>query len=346
MNPTRYLGNLLIAGGLIQHFARYCDERGIEFKVVLDAAFAELLQGALPASSLLLYPRHRIKQAHGIGKLLEYWRFLREMRRFRANIAFNIEEDSVSHRLTQWSGAGFRLGCSQQRHRFGYERVEPVEFVARAVGEQHRWYSFQQMFALLGLPRSQPAYLQLPWQPIGTALTLKLQNAGIDFGKQQVVLHAGATKDYKKWPSRYFAALCEALRDPRRQVVFIGAGTDAAEIDAVLQLVAQPHTGIVNLCNRLSLVELSHYLRRVRAMVGNDSGPFHLAAAVGVAGFVIFGPTNVALWGPLSERTQVLQSDEGCATGCTRQHCVAQHRCLNSITPAKVLARLQPLLDS
>lgn len=346
VNPTRYLGNLLIAGGLIQQFARYCHERNIEFKVVLDSAFAELLHGALPAESLLLYPRRRIKQTRGVGKLLEYWRFLREIRRFRADIAFNIEEDSVSHRLTQWSGARYRLGCSKHRHGLGYERVEPVEFVARAAGEQHRWHSCQEMFALLGLPPSQPGYLQLPWRRPDDALTKRLHGAGIDFGKQQVVLHTGATKDYKKWPLHYFAALCEALRDQQRQIVFIGAGADAAQIDGVLKQVAQPHTGIINLCNQLSLAELSQYLRRVRAMVGNDSGPFHLAAAVGVAGLVIFGPTNVALWGPLSPRTQVLQSAEGCASGCTRGHCVAQYRCLNSITPAQVLARLQPLLET
>jgi len=344
VNPTRYLGNLLIAGGLIQQFARYCHERNIEFKVVLDSAFAELLHGALPAESLLLYPRRRIKQTRGVGKLREYWRFLREIRRFRADIAFNIEEDSVSHRLTQWSGAGFRLGCSPLRHRFGYERVEQVEFIARAVDEQHRWYSFQQMFAVLGLPRSSPAYLQLPWRPLDDALQTRLHESGIDFNKQQVVLHVGATKAYKKWPLHHFAALCEALRLPQRQIVFIGAGADAAEIGSVLEQVAQPHSGIVNLCNRLSLAELSQYLRRARAMVGNDSGPFHLAAAAGVAGLVIFGPTNAALWRPLSPRTQVVQSADGCAAGCTRQHCVAQHRCLNSITPTMVLARLQPLL--
>ncbi len=346
VNPTRYLGNLLIAGGLIQQFARRCDEHRIEFRVVLDGAFAELLQGALPPGTLLIYPRRRIKQARGLQKLTEYWRCLRDIRRFRADIAFNIEEDSVSHRLTQWSGARFRLGCSTQRHGFGYERVEPVEFVARAAGEQHRWYSFQQMFARLGLPPAQPSYLQLPWRPADAALAAKLQGAGIDFSKQQVVLHVGATKAYKKWPPHYFAALCDALRAPARQIVFIGAGADANEIDVVLQQVTPPHAGIINLCNQLSLAELSQYLRRVRVMVGNDSGPFHLAAAAGTAGFVIFGPTNVALWGPLSPRTQVLQSAEGCGSGCTRGHCVAQHRCLNSITPAQVLARLQPLLET
>jgi ADP-heptose:LPS heptosyltransferase len=342
VNPTRYLGNLLIAGGLIQTFAANCAARKIAFTLVVDESFRELLDGALPAESLLFYPRHRIKQARGLGKLLAYWQCLKQIRQLRADIAFNIEEDSVSHRLTQLSGARFRMGCSTLRHGLGYQHVVPVDFTQRPVGEQHRWHSFQQVFAVLGLPPSQPGYLQMPARALAAATQQKLSEAGIDFSKQQVVLHAGATKAYKKWPLQYFAELCQLLRNSQRQVVFIGAGSDAAEIAGVLQQVPQPHDGIVNLCNRLSLAELATYFRHVSAMVGNDSGPFHLAAAQGVKGLVIFGPTNVALWGPLSAKTAVMKSPEGCGAECTRQQCRLQHRCLTSITPAMVMQRLQP----
>ncbi|MES2603939.1 MAG: glycosyltransferase family 9 protein [Pseudomonadota bacterium] len=345
VNPTRYLGNLLIAGGLIQDFAALCQSRNIEFKLVIDEAFAQLFDGALPADSLLLYPRRRIKQANAFGKLAHYWHCLQQIRRFDADIAFNIEEDSVSHRLTQLSGAYYRLGCSTTRHQRGYEEVMNVDFTERPVGEQHRWHSFQQVFARLGLPRSStPSYLRLPVRPLTETLRMRLQQAGIDLTQQQVVLHAGATKDYKKWPLTYYAQLGEQLRQPGRQVVFIGAGSDAREVAQVLQQIPLPHDGIVNLCNVLSLAELAHYFRHVTAMVGNDSGPFHLAAAQGVAGLVIFGPTKVELWGPLSPTTAVLKGTQGCSPECTRQQCVHQHRCLTSLTPELALMRLQPLL--
>lgn len=344
IDPTRYLGNLLIAGNLIQQFAAFCAERQIEFRLVVDESFAELLKGSLPAACLLLYPRRRIKQARGLDKLSLYWRCLRGIRQFHADIAFNIEEDSVSHRLTQLSGAKFRLGCSTARHRHGYEQVVAIDFTKRPLEQQHRWYSFQQMFAMLGLPASRPGYLQLPILPDSPELQARLRAAGIDLHQQQVVLHAGATKDYKKWPLAYYAQLCELLRQDGRQVVFIGAGSDAAEIAGVLLQVRQPHSDIVNLCNQLSLAELAQYFRHVKAMVGNDSGPFHLAAAQGVAGLVIFGPTRIELWGPLSTRTAVLKGPATCSPECTRQQCQHQHRCLTSITPELVLQRLQPML--
>jgi ADP-heptose:LPS heptosyltransferase len=350
LNPTRYLGNLLIAGKLMQEFAAHCAQHGITFKVAVDEAFRELLEPALPADSLILYPRRAIHKAALLSKVITYWRCLRQIRAFNADIAFNIEEDSVSHRLTQLSGARFKVGCSTQRHGRGYHYVVPINFAARPAGQQHRWYSFQEVFAALGLPATQPAYLQLLKQPLADALRLRLQQLGVDFSKQQVILHAGATKDYKKWPTRYFAELCVGLSQPNRQVVFIGAGADQHEIAQVLQLLPAPQrlalgTNILNLCNQLSLAELASYFTVASAIVGNDSGPFHLAAAQGVPGVVIFGPTRVDLWGPLSERTSVIKGEEVCSPDCTRRQCLHQHRCLTSITPEAVLTRLQPLLQ-
>lgn len=344
INPTRYLGNLLIAGKLIQEFAAYCARQGISFRIVIDEAFQPLLEGALPASSLICYPRRRINQASPLKKALIYMRCLREIRSFNADIAFSIEEDSVSKRLTQFSGARFKLGCSSTGPAFGYDQTIVLDFGTRPVERQHRWYSFQDVFAELGLPVSHPAYLELPRRELPTALYDKLKAAGIELDKQQIVLHAGATKEYKKWPLHYFAELCEKLRQPGRQIVFIGAGKDAREIAEVLKLVKTPLTGIVNLCDKLSLAELAEYFRQVSAIVGNDSGPFHLAAAQGVPGFVIFGPTRVDLWGPLSESSSVISGHMLCGIECKRGQCPYQYRCLSSLTPDTVLTRLRPLL--
>ena len=162
VNPTRFLGNLLIAGGLAQDFAARCRAQGIEFRLVVDAAFADLLASAFAPNQLILYPRREIARGSLRQKASQYLQCLRQIRAFKADIAFNIEDDSVAHRLTQLSGAGFRLGCSPQRHRTGYERVIPVSFTGRADGEAHRWFAFQDVFLALGLPPTlKPYYLRL-----------------------------------------------------------------------------------------------------------------------------------------------------------------------------------------
>ena len=344
VNPTRYLGNLLIAGGLIQAFQHHCASRGITLRVVLDAAYAELVRDALPADVLIPYPRRQIATANLGEKARLYFNCLREIRRFRADIAFNIEEDSVSHRLTQLSGAAFRLGCSTQRHGFGYHHVLPVNFAGRAPEHRHRWYSFLEVFQALGLPALEPQYLQLQAGRLPEPVGARLQSLGLEFGTSLAVLHVGATKAYKKWPYQHFADLACRLQSAGHQVVFTGAGGDAHDIAEVLALVpAARRGGMISICGELSLRELAAFLRHAAVFIGNDSGPFHLAAALGVKGVVIFGPTSVDLWKPLTPTAHVLKGTEFCSPDCTRKQCLYQHRCLRSISPERVMEELKVL---
>lgn len=341
LNPTRFLGNLLIAGGLIQDFAAQCRARDQQFRLVVDAAFADLLQGAFEPHELILYPRRDIARASLPGKVALYLRCLRRIRAFHADLAFNIEDDSVAHRLTQLSGARYKLGCSPARHQHGYDQVLPVRFTGRAAGEAHRWYSFQDVFLALGLSRSNPHYLRLRPAPLSPALQARLQQCGVDLSQRLALLHPGATKTYKLWPDAHFAQLAQALVGQGYQVVLMGAGTDAVHVDAILaQLPDAVRKQVVSVCNQLSLAELASLLTQASLMVGNDSGPFHMAAALGVRGAVIFGPTEADLWGPIAPQARLLQDRSVCLPACTRHHCTQGYRCLAAITPRQVLDSL------
>jgi ADP-heptose:LPS heptosyltransferase len=342
INPTRFLGNLLIAGGLAQDFAEHCVGRGIEFRLVVDESFAGLLAAAFRPEQLILYPRCRIHQASWLHQVHLYWQCLRKIRRFRADLAFNIEDDSVAHRLTQLSGAGFRLGCSPARHRHGYERVLPVQILERPIGQQHRWYSYQDVFLALGLPAGQPHYLKLQPPPLQEDVQARLQACGVGFNQRLALLHTGATKTYKLWPPAHFAQLALLLMAEGYQVVLLGAGKDALDIEATLAQLPESERGkVVNLCDQLSLVELASFMAgHASLMIGNDSGPSHLAAALDIKGVVIFGPTEAAVWGPVASNSVLLQDRSVCAAECTRHHCLRGYQCLSAITPERVMAAL------
>lgn len=347
INPTRYLGNLLIAGGLIQDFYTYCHSRNIRFLLVVDAAYRELLKDSLPAECLLFYPRQLIKSAGFLTKIPAYLGCLNRIRKFSADIAFNIEEDSVSHRLTQLSGAGFKLGSNLKRNKHGYDHVMDINYQNRPPEQKHRWYGFAEIFTRLGLPATRPAYLKLGIDRVSEALRMKLTQLGLEPETPFVIIHASAAKDYKKWPAVYFAQLVVLLKAQGFKSVLIGAGAADQEANhAIVQILKHQHPEPValDLCNQLSLSELAALLTSASAMVGNDSGPFHLASALGLPGCVIFGPTDVALWRPLGEHSIVLKSSESCATECTKSGCVFENRCLKSITPAMVMEKLSPLL--
>lgn len=302
VNPTKYLGNLLLAGGLMQAFVQHCQQRHIECRIVLDESFRELCEASFPAGSVIWFPRRRINQAGFFHKLSLYLSFLRQMRRFQADLAFNIEEDSATSHLTRLSGASFKLGCSKARHRKGYDQVIPVDFENRPPERQHRWYSFLEVFSQLGMAEpASPAYIRLTLPQTTPEVQKLLAGNGINFTRPLVAIHAGATKLYKQWPLEYFSSLCSLLLEVSMQPVLLGAGADDRSINQSI-VEALEHKGtsgqIINLCDKLSLRELAVFLQQCQYMIGNDSGPFHLGSAVGVSGSVIFGPTNKAIWRP------------------------------------------------
>lgn len=343
VNPTRYLGNLLLAGGLIQSFHDLCRARGKELRVVLDEEFRELLEGALPAGVMMFYPRRRIRRGNAWETARAYLGCLMSIRRYGADLAFNIEEDSVSHRLTQLSAARCKIGCSPGRHRLGYTHVVPVAFS----GGKHRWEGFQEVFAALGMSRPEPAYIRLPPPSMGEELRVRLTGLGVDFSRPRIVLHAGATKDYKRWPPVHFAQLARLILDQGLQPLLIGAGAVDAAINAEIQ--RQLHhwgcRGQVDLCDRLSLGELAAVLQSALAMAGNDSGPMHLAAALGVPGVVIFGPTEIDIWRPLGNHVRVMHGRRHCLAECTRHDCPVNYRCLALLSPEDVLDTIQTVLS-
>lgn len=354
INPTKFLGNLLLAGGLIQQFNAQCQRQGIELLVVLDEAFRELFADALPGAQLVYYPRRALSRGVSLTSVRLWLDCVREIRRFAADLAFTIEEDSVCHRLAHLSGARQKVSSTVHRYHWGFDQVLDIPRSARAAGEESIWYSFRDVFRELELPLTDtdgavpaPAYVSLAPPAPDPRLLQRLAEAGLDLAKPVAVLHAGASKHYKQWPVSQFVVLARLLAMRGYQQVLIGAGQrDAAVNRAISEALAGTgkagETGepCIDLCNQLSLVELASVLTGVDLMIGNDSGPSHLASALGVKGVVIFGPTELAIWRPLGEQTTALQHRQACAPDCTRHQCLRQYACLLSISPARVMQAL------
>lgn len=344
INPTKYLGNLLIAGGLMQAFARHCTDQGIELKILIDESFRELCENSFPEDTLLYFPRRIINQAGLIGKLMLYKRSVNELRNFKADLAFNIEEDSATSHLTRLSGAAFKMGCSLKKHKNGYDHVVPVEFEDRASDQLHRWYSFLDVFTAAGLSApKQSGYIQLQLPAPDESLLKKLESLGVNPGDSLIAIHPGATKEYKQWPLKHYVALCLLLLEHHMQPVLLGAGTADREINqAILDEIQHTHIDkqVINLSDSLSLSELARFLPMCRHMVGNDSGPFHLGSALEIPGSVIWGPTNEGIWGPLGDQSEVVRSGFKCAPECSKGHCLNAYQCLKDISPQTVFNKI------
>ncbi|MEJ0066233.1 MAG: lipopolysaccharide heptosyltransferase II [Caulobacteraceae bacterium] len=164
---------------------------------------------------------------------------------------------------------------------------------------------------------------------------------GLDDGRPVVALCVGA--EYgpaKRWPPAHFAALAQSLAAEGYAPWVLGGPGDAAIGDQVAGLSAQA----INLAGRTSLPQAINLIAAASAVVSNDSGLMHVAAALGRPVIGLYGATSPLFAPPLSADAVILREDLPCSP-CGKRVCpLGHHKCLNDLPPARVLAALRPLL--
>jgi ADP-heptose:LPS heptosyltransferase len=126
-------------------------------------------------------------------------------------------------------------------------------------------------------------------------------------GAGLMVIHPGATDPRRRWPAGRFAEVARrAARDGLR-VVLVGDGDDAALADRIASTATTSGEPVVSLAGRLSLPELAGVLANADVFVGNDSGPRHLAQAVGTPTASVYWVGNLINGGPLTRGGQRVQ---------------------------------------
>jgi len=162
-----------------------------------------------------------------------------------------------------------------------------------------------------------------------------LEQGGLRTGERLVALQLGASKAIRQWPKESFAALGRLLVEAGHRVVLIGGGGDrplAAEVAARLGERA------IDLCGKTRIPELAAVLARADALVTGDTGPMHMAAAVGtpIVG-LFFGPALPFDTGPYGEDHVLLHAAVGCAPCNHNVSCLAPF-CRTEITPEMAAA--------
>ena len=156
-----------------------------------------------------------------------------------------------------------------------------------------------------------------------------------------IVMHPGTRWPSKHWPAASFAALADALRQEYgAKIVFTGS---AADQPLIARLRAAMQTPALDLSGQTDLHDLARLFYHADAAVTTDTGPMHLAAAVGTPVAAIFGPTAPWRTGPYGRQHQVIRRAAACSP-CRQRHCPDPF-CLTDLPVADVLTAVKTLLN-
>lgn len=325
-----WVGDMVMAQSLF----RLLDDRspGVTIDVVAPAWSVPLLERMPEVRRAVPLPI-----GHGELKLSVRYRVGRDLRAERYTHAIVMPRSLKAALVPFFAGIARRTGF---RGEMRYGLLNDVRRLDKVVLNQT-----VKRFIALGLPRAAPL-------PAAPQPQLRIDPANRDrfaaalgvTGNELVALMPGAAYGPAKcWPLEYFGELAGKLVATGLKVAVLGSHGEHAVGE---QIRARGGEAVVNLCGETKLEDAVDILSLAAAVVTNDSGLMHVAAAAGTHVVAIYGSSSPEFTPPLTDadRRTILRLGLECSP-CFQRECPLEHlRCLRDIKPDRVLASVQAAL--
>lgn len=268
-------------------------------------------------------------------------RFISDLRRKRFDLAIVLHPTVRSNLIPFLAGIPERVGYDKK---FGFLLTKRLKDT-KHLGEKHEIdYNFDVLRATGIIAKDRALYMPMKSEYERVIDRFMALN---DLGNKDtiVAVHPGASCPSKCWPAYRFGRVADELIARHNvKIVIIGGPSDAKTVNDV-------KTGMfrspIVLSEEHSLGEVAALLRKCKLLISNDSGPVHIAVAVGTPVVSIFGRLDPGLspqrWGPVGPRDIVLHKDVGCEE-CLAHNCKIGFKCLDAITVEDVLSAAERLL--
>ncbi len=319
--------------------------------VVLTAPAIDALHAAWPKTRIIYAVKERlaplVKHNPNVHQVIELgpregpWSFARRLRALRPSAVLDLHNKIRSKILRTLMPGVPKVVW----HKRDFRDTLPVKLALRP-------YHASMLFAdryhlaveeLVGrqLPKGKLQYFLGPQdREVADAV---LRSSGIDPARPLLGLCPGANWETKRWPAERFAGLARRALAQGMQAAVQGSESEGH----LGRLIASAAPGAVDLCGKLDLRGLGGFLSRCSAFVANDSGPMHMARALGVPTLAVFGSTDPAMF-DFSGHSRLF-AGVPCAP-CSffgRSRCPRGHfRCMLDLDEERAWGALTPLLQA
>ncbi|MFH0753263.1 MAG: lipopolysaccharide heptosyltransferase II [Candidatus Omnitrophota bacterium] len=262
------------------------------------------------------------------------------LRRRNFDVVFILRRSLARSCLVWFAGIPVRVGFAEK----GWEKILTHVVDDKGCEEIHRRDVYLRVVESFGIKvKDRSCYLQVD-RSICERVAEKLRGKGLSGQERIVVLNTGGNWPLKQWIPERFAQLAARLtRELGLVVVLTGAKSDRERVHFIGE---SSGVGPVVLAGETDLKELAGLFKRSCMVVSADSGPLHVASAVGANVVALFGPTRPEITGPCGQgRIKVIQKDTGCnKAACYYLEC-PDNQCMKVITVDDVFQIFKVLKD-
>jgi len=285
----------------------------------------------------------------GVFVLRKFWQTVRALRERHFAIAFNMHGGPTSAFLTRLSGAPLRVCWAGRQYSWFYNVQTPIHFPVAGRREMHTAEHRYQQLLWCGLPeRALPAAKIYVNAEAAERVRKMLAEKGIRPGEKYAVMRPGASLPNKRWPAERFAEIARWLREAHgiATVVNLGPGDEAIAEEVKRQFAAAVKSASGAIVDGLDLRGLIALLAGSCLFLGNDTGPTHIAAALGKRCVVVFGASDSKVWSPWKAEHRLVENAFPCGQ-CPRGKCASlgASQCIFYVSVGQVRQACEDLLQ-
>lgn len=312
-----YLGDLMFATPFFKELRKNFPKARID--LIVNSAFHSIIEDNPNLDNVYAYNKK--------WTLKQSIEFAKQIRKNNYDLGINIHGSWRSAIILRLINPTYTIGYGKKGQLFLNRRLAQPH-------NQHMVDVYLNLLKEMNL-RVEPSlpYLELK-KSVQDEIDKKLIQWGINPEEKLIALNAGGTWPTKRWTVNGFAQLADVLNRKYGRVIFVGSLEDLSLVEEIVNLM---ETKPVIATGKTSLPELAALLARCDLVISNDSGPVHVAAAVGTPTITIFGPSDDLKYRPLGEKHKIVTSSVDCRP-CGKHKCpLGHHHCMTDIKVEKII---------
>jgi len=269
-------------------------------------------------------------------------KFIRELKKNKFDLALILHPTNRAHLITFLSGIPKRIGYDRK---LGFLLTDKIKH-SKQLGLKHELDYNLDLLRYLGI--------EAPDKELFIPIKAESEKWLTEFFKQErindtdklLAIHPAASCPSKVWPVERFAETADLLAEKHGFKILVIAGPK--DLTVAKNLINHLRSVTINLAGKTTVAQLASLLKRCRLLISNDSGPVHIASAVGTPVISIFARNQAGLspkrWGPVGKKDKVLH--KAACLECLAHNCKKEFACLKAISVEDVLAAADAILKS
>jgi len=324
----RYLGDIVLLGSVLRNLRLHWP--GARLVVLVEPAYAGILTLNPDVDATLLLPQ----------RLAEWPAFLRAVRGAGFSHVLDLDNTEKTAALTRFAGAPMRVVLHHGGHRVKLRRA--YTHVVHDPGKRHEAHSVAEYYLRVLEPLGVPvATHEVRLEP--READLAVQRRFVGAAGPVLLVHPGSRSPCRLWPAERFAAVCDHAQDELgAQVVLVGG---PAERPLLAKIRGHARSHLLTLDPSPTLPQLAALARLSAVFLCHDSGPMHIAAAVGTPVVALLGSQNPRLFAPAGGGHTLLRPPLPCTQCAAPGVCVPgdsyRNYCVRNIPVAAVTQALR-----